>query len=783
MGSRSVDLQVAEDMTSIITRNTAFGGITGMGGPNSSPLIAIAGPRHTILHAAKSSGQMVFLGESADLGAEPLAVDNRTASIFHVLTAAGMTRVTTANAPVIVSSTAFDPGGGKWLALYNTTFLATPLAKGGVQVIHATTGAQISKLPGIVSDSRFAYGYASNNVLYVVDGKTASITVLKINSVTGALSYIGKVRAPNCRDIIKVVLDENAATVGNLFVVCRRRIVRFTVPLSAVTDNDSLLPTFAQDYGASSTDYTDLVVIGDDQYWIGQDDPASASPLDAYYGPMLGVWDASLDELFVAAPKSSIWTVNNVIPYYDATTIDETVVPPVVIPPTITPSPPVITSSLTASVTEDTLFSYTITATGAGPITYGVTSPPSWLTSINPLTGAISGIPADPATVNITVTATNAGGTDTETLVVTVTNAIANLSAISINIAPTHMDVFGSLVYIVGSFTSVTDSSGTYARSQTACLNVSTGLWTSWNPGMTGNAFSKIKVSADGTYVYFAGASTISGGAVTRLRRVTTTGSGTLDATWIPTNPNDDIYGLDISGTSIYIAGGFSTPHLRMAAYSTVDASTLAFDATTDLTAGGGGAGVYGLHVGDGLLWASPAALGTSTTKAQGYAAFDLTTGTGVQMAQGVSVPSAFVEAKEIASIGSSYLAVRRSDGTGRSLVNLPGNTPVGTRTGNFRWDASGNSLADTNMSTADNWSSVVAHADVGYFFAAGGTSVVKVSTSGVVDASFTPTLNATPNYVRPVLTGVVIIGDFTLVNGSTRTRIAVLNATTGVLY
>ncbi|MBA4387138.1 MAG: hypothetical protein C0404_04095 [Verrucomicrobia bacterium] len=76
--------------------------------------------------------------------------------------------------------------------------------------------------------------------------------------------------------------------------------------------------------------------------------------------------------------------------------------------------PPTITSALTASGTVLQSFSYTITATGTAPITYGASGLPAGLS----LAGAvISGTPITAGTNNVTLTAANALGGVTNTLV------------------------------------------------------------------------------------------------------------------------------------------------------------------------------------------------------------------------------------------------------------------------------------------------------------------------------------------------------------------------------
>ncbi len=79
---------------------------------------------------------------------------------------------------------------------------------------------------------------------------------------------------------------------------------------------------------------------------------------------------------------------------------------------------PVINSSLTASGNVASPFSYNITATN-NPTSFTATGLPSGL-SINTITGAITGTPVSAGTTNVSITATNAGGSDNQTLVITI---------------------------------------------------------------------------------------------------------------------------------------------------------------------------------------------------------------------------------------------------------------------------------------------------------------------------------------------------------------------------
>ncbi|MBC8314465.1 MAG: LruC domain-containing protein [Bacteroidales bacterium] len=82
-------------------------------------------------------------------------------------------------------------------------------------------------------------------------------------------------------------------------------------------------------------------------------------------------------------------------------------------------SPPVITSALTGSTTVNQSYTYQLTASGTGPITFNATNLPTGL-SFSSSTNQITGTPTAAGTYNISLSATNAGGTDTETLVLTV---------------------------------------------------------------------------------------------------------------------------------------------------------------------------------------------------------------------------------------------------------------------------------------------------------------------------------------------------------------------------
>ena len=84
-------------------------------------------------------------------------------------------------------------------------------------------------------------------------------------------------------------------------------------------------------------------------------------------------------------------------------------------------SAPAITSSLIASATVGTAFSYQITASNS-PTSYNATGLPAGL-SVNTSTGVISGTPSAAGTSSVTLSATNANGTGTAALSLTVNSS------------------------------------------------------------------------------------------------------------------------------------------------------------------------------------------------------------------------------------------------------------------------------------------------------------------------------------------------------------------------
>jgi hypothetical protein len=89
---------------------------------------------------------------------------------------------------------------------------------------------------------------------------------------------------------------------------------------------------------------------------------------------------------------------------------------------------PKITSATKATGRQGAFFSFTNTATGTAPITFGADGLPSGL-SLQPTNGVISGIPLVTGVFNITIYATNSALTTTGQLVLTLTTGIPGINS------------------------------------------------------------------------------------------------------------------------------------------------------------------------------------------------------------------------------------------------------------------------------------------------------------------------------------------------------------------
>ncbi len=510
---------------------------------------AMAGLRKTVLVSEYSGGVMDLVGETVDLGCVARDVTSNGTDELYILTDEGLVVADLADDPEIINDDlAFDPGDGRWI-VYTGSHIVAPLRR-GIQVIDPDTlDATTAQVQGM--DSCREAVLSSDDILYVLDEGRSKIRAFRI--VGGTAQYINSFAAPNCRDSVKMELDE---VNDLLFVVCKNRIISFDVSDTGAED-DEIDVSLHADYGRSTSEFTDFQVLPDG-YWIGVNADTAMNPAARFQGRQFAVFDASLSDngvLITAFPDVARYAVSNVVPYVAEEDIEDVVDDAEeVVPPVVTPDPPVITSSLVSSVQQSTSWSYTATASGTGPITFSATSLPIWAT-LNSATGAFSGMPVTPGVYNIQITATGPGGSDTETLVVTVTSVVASLAAVTVNAEVLKVLKVGNLAYIIGFFTSVTDANGTVTRNRGACLNLATGLWTSWNPNI---GASPACIAADGAYIYLGGSfTTLNGAAHNRVGRVDAT-TGVRDATWLPVVAVGPTC-FAFQGTDVLMGGNFTS--------------------------------------------------------------------------------------------------------------------------------------------------------------------------------------------------------------------------------
>ncbi|MFO0702718.1 MAG: PQQ-binding-like beta-propeller repeat protein [Candidatus Andersenbacteria bacterium] len=129
----------------------------------------------------------------------------------------------------------------------------------------------------------------------------------------------------------------------------------------------------------------------------------------------------------------------------------------------------------------------------------------------------------------------------------------------------------GTTLYVGGQFTTI----GGQSRRFLGAVSASTGLATSFNSANSLTGGTQVRViKSDGTSLYVGGDFT---GPAARLVRFSLSG-GTYDATWTPTAPNADVYGLDVSSASVvYVVGAFTTPRNFAVAYGKPAGATQAW--------------------------------------------------------------------------------------------------------------------------------------------------------------------------------------------------------------
>jgi len=180
------------------------------------------------------------------------------------------------------------------------------------------------------------------------------------------------------------------------------------------------------------------------------------------------------------------------------------------------PDQPVITSSLTATATTNTFFSYQIAASNC-PTSFAASPLPPGLTVDN-IAGLISGTPSTAGSFNITLNASNAGGTGTAVLALTITLA---QPVITSSLSPTGT-VGQSFSYQITA-TNAPTSYGATGLPAPLTVNTSTGLisgtpaaagtfpltLSATNSGGIGSALATLTINGSSPPVFFSPMSAI----------------------------------------------------------------------------------------------------------------------------------------------------------------------------------------------------------------------------------------------------------------------------------
>ncbi len=333
--------------------------------------------------------------------------------------------------------------------------------------------------------------------------------------------------------------------------------------------------------------------------------------------------------------------------------------------------------------------------------------------------------------------------------------------------------ITSTTIYIAGNFSTVAGQS----RNRIAAFDISTGNLTAWNPNMGSSSSGVYSIAISSNTVY-AGGDFTTVGALTRNRIAAIDATTGIATSWNP-NCNGTVLSLLINGNNLILGGAFSTiggqSRSRLAQVDLSTGFTTAFDANV-----GAGSVVDMLINGSSL-----------------YIAGDFT-----------SVSSTTVERYGLAKIDVNTAALSNWECHSNGLVNtvlLSGTTLL--TGGNFscighkrrRHAAAVDIVSDTVLpwrpviATGGPVASMLYNAGKVYL---GGASIVVGggtnyglacvdATTGALTSSFSANISQMQNGVLDMAyySGLLYIcGDFSAVNGTTRSYVAAVDANTGVL-
>jgi hypothetical protein len=219
-------------------------------------------------------------------------------------------------------------------------------------------------------------------------------------------------------------------------------------------------------------------------------------------------------------------------------------------------------------------------------------------------------------TVNGNVTRTYAAAFDAGTG--TATNWNPNLKDRVLALA-----ISGSTVYLGGYFRGARTSTGNVTRNYAAAVDAQTGFATAWNPNLNYEVYD-LQVSGSTVYINgaFYGNSAINGNVKRNHVAAVDATTGVATA-WNP-NPDGWVEGLEVSGSTVYLAGEFESvggqDRRNLAAVDATTGAATAWSPNSNGTA-------YTVAVADGTVYAGGLFSSVNVLERHHAAAIDLDTG------------------------------------------------------------------------------------------------------------------------------------------------------------
>ncbi len=232
------------------------------------------------------------------------------------------------------------------------------------------------------------------------------------------------------------------------------------------------------------------------------------------------------------------------------------------------------------------------------------------------------------------------------------------------NSTVTAIAVSGNTVYLGGYFSGPTAIDGSDTRHDAAAVDATTGIATNWDPDLNGQVLS---LAVSGSTVYLGGGFTTANGGTTRRYAAAVDATNGDLAAWNP-NVNSPVQTLAVSGGTVYLGGGFTTvnggtPRDYLAA---VDATSGADTGWNPNVAGGN---VLSLAVGTGVVYIGGSF--TSVENASGSGSVTRNNAAAVDMADGHDTgwnPDVSASVKSVTLDGSTvYLG---GDFNGADAIN-----------------------------------------------------------------------------------------------------------------